>query len=79
MNTSNAPPAQSTESKVENVVTTVVEVAGVLVPEAGPAIQLFGLLEPEIQTGIAALINRFHKKQPTAQDFLALAATQVGE
>ena len=71
-----APPAQST---VEEVVSTAVQVAGVLVPEAAPALAIFGLLEPEIQVGVAALIKRFHAKQPTAQDFLALAAQQVGE
>ena len=69
----------TTGQKVESIVTTAVQVAGILIPEAGPAIALFGLLEPEVQLGISALINRFHTKQPTAQDFLALAAKQVGD
>jgi len=77
--TTATPAAPSTTAgKVESVLTTAVQVAGILAPEAGPALEVFGLLEPEIQTGIAALINRFHNKQPTAQDFLALAAKQTG-
>ena len=79
MSTPKVPATPSTASKVEEVVSTAVQVAGILVPEAAPAIALFGLLEPEVQLGISALINRFHTKQPTAQDFLALAAKQIGD
>lgn len=52
-------------------------IVGVLVPEAGVALQLVGLLEPVIQNGIVALIHRAHKKQLTAADYLALAESQV--
>jgi hypothetical protein len=67
----------STPNKVESVLTTAVQVAGVLVPEAGPALELFGLLEPPIQSAVAAMIQKLHKKQMTAQDYLDQAALIV--
>jgi hypothetical protein len=72
-----ATPAETTGDKVTTVVTTVVQVAGILVPEAGPALQLFGLLEPEIQKGFSALIHKAHAKQLTAQDYLDQAQALV--
>ena len=57
--------------------TTAVQVAGILIPEAGPALELFGLLEPEIQLGLSALIHKMHANQPSAKDFLAQAQAIV--
>jgi hypothetical protein len=71
------PAPTSKSSEVESVVTTAVQVAGILVPEAGPALELFGLLEPEIQKGFAALIHKAHGKQLTAQDYLDQAAALI--
>lgn len=41
------------------------------------AIQLFEMLEPQAQKGIAALITKIHHKQLTAQDYLDQAATLI--
>lgn len=48
----------------------------------GPAeieamIELFEVLEPPVQKGIAALIQKLHAKTMSAQDYLDLAATLV--
>jgi hypothetical protein len=61
------------------VVQTAITVAGLLIPEAGPALKIFGLIEPEVQKGIVALIHRASKKQMTAQDYVALAEKSTGE
>lgn len=70
-------PATPAASKVEGVISTAVEVAGILVPEAGPALQLFGLLEPVLQKGFAALITKAHAKKLTAQDYLDQAQALI--
>jgi hypothetical protein len=75
MSTTPKPPAGGVAGAVQTAIT----VAGLLVPEAGPALKIFGLLEPEIQKGIVALIHRGSKKQLTAQDYLALAEQATGE
>jgi hypothetical protein len=77
MSTADTPPTPSKASEVENVVTQAVQVAGVLVPEAAPAIALFGLLEPEVQSAIAGMIHKMHERKMTAQDFLDQAAILV--
>jgi hypothetical protein len=49
-------------------------------PEAiEAAIQAFQLLEPAVQSGIAALIHKAHKKQLSAQDYLDQAAAIVNK
>lgn len=70
-----APSSKATE--VESVVSTAVQVAGILVPEAGPALELFGLLEPEVQKGFAALIHKARAKELTAQEYLDQAQTLI--
>lgn len=70
-------PATPAANKIGDVVQTAVQVAGILVPEAGPALELFGLLEPVIQKGFAALIQKAHGKQLTAQDYLDQAAALI--
>lgn len=43
------------------------------------AIQAFQLLEPEVQKGIAGLIHLAHKKQLTADDYIAAAQVLINE
>ena len=43
------------------------------------AVQLFEILEPQVQSAIAALIHKAHKKQLTAQDYLDQAAVLVNK
>ena len=47
--------------------------------EIQAAIVAFNLLEPEAQKGVAALIHLFHKKQLTAQDYLAMAQAMLAQ
>ena len=68
------PPVPST---TETIIQATIKIAGQLVPEAAPALAIFGLLEPSIQKLVVALINSAHKKQPTAEDFLAAAQALI--
>lgn len=47
--------------------------------EVQALILLFQTLEPPIQRGIEALINKIHKKQLTAQDYLDLAQQLISK
>ena len=40
-------------------------------------LQIFLVLEPEAQKGMAAIIGKLHKKKLTAADFLAQAAVLI--
>jgi hypothetical protein len=64
-------------SEVGSIIGAAGAVVGAIVPEAAPAIELFGLLEPEVQKILAGLITKIHRKQLTAQDYLDQAQTLI--
>jgi hypothetical protein len=42
-------------------------------------VPLIEALEPEVQAGVIALINKLHKKQLSAQDYIDLAQTLISQ
>lgn len=42
-------------------------------------IPLIEQLEPEVQAGVVALVQKLHKKQLSAQDYLNLAQTLISK
>jgi hypothetical protein len=57
----------------------VVGASAVLVAEINAGVEIFKLLEPEVQKGFIALFHVFHRKQQqiSAAQFLAEAATEL--